>query len=215
MTFLHWSCAISLRKDYSAQSVNETFFLIAGWDGRSRCEVIGAEEILLRVWKRHLKRSCQSAHRKGGRRESYPLLWRQTQGQRCFDWEDEIEEFNIESSEKETPFTAQTGKSVPTFVTFKICLSCSNASMVRQPSYLRDLINAPAKPGLRSVNKGLLQEHCSKTLWGNKSFATGAAILWDSLPVALWTCDTISTFLKPEDPSVEWSICEVTLFDWC
>ncbi len=53
---------------------------------------------------------------------------------------------------------------------------------------------APANPGLRSVNKGLLQEHRSNTLWGDKSFAIGAAKLWNSLPVALRICDNISTF---------------------
>ncbi len=81
-------------------------------------------------------------------------------------------------------------------VAFKVCLIMFKCINGQAPSYLSELIDiyASARPGLRSMNKGLLQEHRSKTLWGDRSFAIGAAKLWNSLPVELRTCDNLSTF---------------------
>ena len=63
--------------------------------------------------------------------------------------------------------------------------------------FLCDLVDdyyTPARSGLRSADKGLLQEQRSSTLWGDRSFAIGAVKLWNSLPDALRSCDNVDTF---------------------
>ena len=81
-------------------------------------------------------------------------------------------------------------------VTFKLCLIVFKCLHGQAPSYLTDLIEvySPERSGLRSADKGLLQEHRSKTLWGDRSFAIGASTLWNSLPEELRLCDDIEIF---------------------
>ena len=81
-------------------------------------------------------------------------------------------------------------------VSFKVCLIMFKCNQGQAPIYLRDLVDdyTPARSGLRSADKGLLQEQRSSTLWGDRSFAIGAVKLWNSLPDALRSCDNVDTF---------------------
>ncbi|XP_072041204.1 uncharacterized protein [Amphiura filiformis] len=81
-------------------------------------------------------------------------------------------------------------------VSFKVCLILFKCMHGQAPLYLSDLVDAftPDRAGLRSTDSGRLLELRTRTLWGDRSFEVGAPKLWNTLPVALRTCDNIATF---------------------
>ena len=64
------------------------------------------------------------------------------------------------------------------------------------PSYLSDLVElyAPGRSGLRSSNQQLLVEHQSNNHWGERSFVTAAACLWNAFPPEVRFAASISAF---------------------
>ena len=80
-------------------------------------------------------------------------------------------------------------------IKFKIILMCFNCIHNTAPSYLRELIHIhePSRR-LRSSDKLLLHVPFRKSKFGDKSFEVRAPQLWNSLPVSLRSCQTLTTF---------------------
>ena len=86
---------------------------------------------------------------------------------------------------------------IPQRITFKIALLTFKALSCHQPSYLCELI-VPYQPTrhLRSADQRLLTVPDIKSSLGRRSFSFSAPSIWNSLPLSLRSCDSVSSFRK-------------------
>ena len=80
-------------------------------------------------------------------------------------------------------------------ITYKIAVLCFKTIYFKQPTYLLDLITTyqPTR-NLRSSDKVLLSIPNIKSAQGRRSFSHAAPTVWNSLPLVLRSCSTISSF---------------------
>ncbi len=80
---------------------------------------------------------------------------------------------------------------------FKILLLTFKGLHGLAPSYLSDLINKKPSPGLRSDNQlELIVPRTHLVTYGDRALSAAAANLWNSIPVAIRFCNTVTTFKK-------------------
>jgi hypothetical protein len=81
-------------------------------------------------------------------------------------------------------------------ITFKIAVLTHKVLTFNEPSYLHDLLT-PYKPStrsLRSSDKNLLVVPNIKSVRGQRSFSFAAPTIWNSLPLHLRLCNSLSVF---------------------
>ena len=80
-------------------------------------------------------------------------------------------------------------------ITYKIAVLCYKSVNFKQPSYLSDLLT-PYQPtrNLRSSDKNLLSVPNIKSAQARRSFSFAAPTIWNSLPLSLRSCTTLSSF---------------------
>ena len=78
---------------------------------------------------------------------------------------------------------------------YKILLLFYKALNNLAPTYLRDalVLHEPTRM-LRSSSSMLLEVPCTRTRYGDRTFSTAAAVLWNSLPLELKTAQTTDCF---------------------
>ena len=80
-------------------------------------------------------------------------------------------------------------------ITYKIAVLCFKTINFKQPTYLLDLLTLyqPTRT-LRSSDKNLLSIPNIKSAQGRRSFSFAAPTVWNSLPLSLRSCSTLSSF---------------------
>ncbi len=80
-------------------------------------------------------------------------------------------------------------------IVFKILLLTFKCLHSLAPSYLSDLIVKKPSLGLHSDNQlELVVPRTHLVTFGDRTFSAAAANLWNSIPVAIRLCNTITTF---------------------
>ncbi len=80
-------------------------------------------------------------------------------------------------------------------IVFKILLLTFKCLHSLSPSYLSDLIVKKPSLGLHSDNQlELVVPRTHLVTFGDRTFSAAAANLWNSIPVAIRLCNTITTF---------------------
>jgi hypothetical protein len=80
-------------------------------------------------------------------------------------------------------------------ITYKIAVMCFKTINFKQPAYLLELLTfyQPTR-ALRSSDKNLLSVPNIKSAQGRRSFSYAAPTIWNSLPLPLRSCSTLSSF---------------------
>ena len=81
-------------------------------------------------------------------------------------------------------------------IQYKLMLLTFRAINGLAPPYINELLDwyTPAKSGLRSADKGFLDEHRVTRSWGDRAFSVAAPRIWKSIPINIRHSSSIESF---------------------
>ena len=80
-------------------------------------------------------------------------------------------------------------------ITYKLAVLTYKTRQTSVPKYLsRHIATRSSMPSLRSSSTPLLHVPFRRTSFGKRSFSTAAPSVWNSLPVSVRDCDTLTLF---------------------